>query len=165
MEAAIKCIKELVEEYKGVIPNANFIIELLEIILKNSLMTFNGEYFQQIFGVIMGTNVAPILANIYMERLETLLKEKCKTDIKLKWPILFKRFIDDGFGVMEGTKLDFEHWVLEFNLLWQTITIDKFKYGNEVDFMDLFIYKGEDFFVNGKLDVSVFQKQIDVYPR
>ena len=63
---AIKCIKELVEEYKGIIPNANFIIELLEIILKNSLMTFDGEYFQQFFGVIMGTNVAPILANIYM---------------------------------------------------------------------------------------------------
>ena len=28
-------------------------------------MSFDGEYFQQIFGVIMGTNVAPILANIY----------------------------------------------------------------------------------------------------
>ena len=51
----------------------------------------------------MGTNVAPILANIYMAKLELLLKEKCKTDIKLKWPTLFKRFIDDGFGIMEGT--------------------------------------------------------------
>ena len=27
---------------------------------ENSLMTLNGEYFQQIFGVIMGTNFAPI---------------------------------------------------------------------------------------------------------
>ena len=122
-------------------------------------MSFDGEYFQQIFGVIMGTNVAPILANIYMARLETLLKEKCKMDIKLKWPILFKRFIDDGFGVIEGTRLDFEHWVSEFNLLRQTITIDKFKYGNEVDFMDLFIYKREEFFISGKLDISVFQKR------
>ena len=51
MEDAIKCIKELVEEYQEVIPNANFIVELLEIILKNSLMSFDGEYFQQIFGV------------------------------------------------------------------------------------------------------------------
>ena len=66
MEDAIKCIKELVEEYRNVIPNANFIVELLEIVLRNSLMTFDGEYFQQIFGVIMGTNVAPILANIYI---------------------------------------------------------------------------------------------------
>ena len=113
VEDAIKCIIELVNEYQEVIPNANFIIELLEIILKHSLMTFDGEYFQQIFGVIMGTNVAPILANIYMAKLEMLLKEKCKTDIKLKWPILFKRFIDDGFGIMEGNKLDFEYRVSE----------------------------------------------------
>ena len=111
----------------------------------------------------MGTNKAPILANIYMAKLEALQKEKCKTEVKLKWPILFKRFIDDGFGVMEGTKLDFEHWISEFNLLRQTITIDKFKFGNEVDFMDLFIYKGEEFFVNGKLDISVFQKQENKY--
>ena len=83
VEDAIKCIIELVNENQDVIPNANFIIELLEIILKNSLMTFDGEYFQQIFGVIMGTNVAPILANIYMAKLEMLLKEKCKTDINL----------------------------------------------------------------------------------
>ena len=73
VEDAIKCIKELVEEYRNVIPNANFIVELLEIVLHNSLMTFGGEYFQQIFGVIMGTNVAPILANIYyMARLEQI---------------------------------------------------------------------------------------------
>ena len=60
-------------EFKDVIPNADFMVELLNVILKNSLMTFNGEYFQQIFGVIMGTNVAPILANIYLARLELML--------------------------------------------------------------------------------------------
>ena len=137
---AIKCIIELVDEYQDVIPNTNFIIELLEIILKNSLMTFDGEYFQQIFGVIMGTNIAPILANIYIAKLEMLLKEKCKTDIKLKWPTLFKRFIDNGFGIMDGNKSDFEYWVSEFNLLRETITIDKFKFGNSVEFMDLYVY-------------------------
>ena len=57
VEDAIKCIIELVNEHQDVIPNANFIIELLEIVLRNSLMSFDGEYFQQIFGVIMGTNV------------------------------------------------------------------------------------------------------------
>ena len=97
----------------------------------------------------MDTNVAPILANIYKAKLEILLKEKCKTDINLKWPILFNRFIDDGFGIMKGNKLDFEYCVSEFNLLRETITIDKSKFG-KVDFMDLFIYKGENFFVSGK---------------
>ena len=46
----------------------------------------------------MGTNVAPILANLYLAKLEKKLKEKSINDPKMVWPILFKRFIDDGFG-------------------------------------------------------------------
>ena len=70
-----------------------------------------------------------------MAKLEKLLKEKCKSDIKLKWPILFKRFINVGFGILEGNKLNFEYWVTKFNLLQETITIDKFKFGNEEDLL------------------------------
>ena len=69
-------------------------------------MTFDGEYFQQIFGVIMGMNFAPIFANICIAKLELLLKEICKTDINIKRACVFKRFIDDGFGIMDGNKLD-----------------------------------------------------------
>ena len=72
---------------------------------------------------------------------------------------MFKRFIDDGFGIMEANKEEFEYWIHEFNLLRETITIDKFKYGSEVDFMDLFVFKGDRFFVDEKSDVSVFQKE------
>ena len=110
----------------------------------------------------MSTNVAPILANIYIATLENLLKEKCKTN-KIVWPLLFKRFIDDGFGITKASKTEFEAWVNEFNKLRETITIDKFKYGNEVDFMDLFIFKGNNFLDNGKFDISVFQKDVNKY--
>ena len=163
VQDAINAIKELVWKFGNVIPNAEFIVELLDVILKNSLMTFDGEYFQQIFGVIMGTNVAPILANIYMATLENLLKEKSKTNTKIIWPLLFKRFIDDGFGITKANKNEFETWVNEFNLLRESITIDKFKYGNQVDFMDLFVFKGESFLENGIFDISVFQKEENKY--
>ena len=49
-------------------------------------MTFDKEYFQQIFGIIMGTNLAPILANLYLAMLQEELKKKCINDQKLKWP-------------------------------------------------------------------------------
>ena len=101
---AIEMMKKLVFQFQNVIQNAHFVIELLEIVLKNSLMEFDKEYFQQIFGIIMGTNLAPILANLYLAMLQEELKKKCKHDTKLKWPSLFLRFIDDGFGSMEGTK-------------------------------------------------------------
>ena len=99
-------MKKLVFQFQNVIPNAHFVIELLEIVLKNSLMTFDKEYFQQIFGIIMGTNLAPILANLYLAMLQEELKNKCKHDVKLKWPKLFLRFIDDGFGILKAQKLN-----------------------------------------------------------
>ena len=43
-------------------------------------------------------------------------------DKKLKWPILFQRFFDDGFGIMEGTKKDFKYWINQLNGLRKTIT-------------------------------------------
>ena len=94
----------MVFDFQNVIPNAHLIIDLLGLVLQNSLLSFDREYFQQIFDIIMGTNVAPILANIFMAMLENELRSKCILDPKLKRPILFKRFIDDGFRVFDGTK-------------------------------------------------------------
>ena len=70
---AVELMKEIVFEYKDVISNAEFIIDSLVLVLENSLLEFRGEYFLQIFGIIMGTNVAPILANLYIAKLEKIL--------------------------------------------------------------------------------------------
>ena len=67
-------------------------------------MTFDKEYFQQIFGIIMGTNLAPILANLYLAMLQEELKKKCVNNQKLKWPKLFLRFIDDGLESWRAQK-------------------------------------------------------------
>ena len=160
---AIEMMKKLVFQFQNVIQNAHFVIDLLDLVLKNSLMTFDKEYFQQIFGIIMGTNLAPILANLYLAMLQEELKNKCKHDVKLKWPKLFLRFIDDGFGIFEGTKKEIEYWIIQFNGLRETITIDKWKFGNHVDYMDIYIYKGEKFFSSGFLDFRIFQKEINRY--
>ena len=60
VDDAIEMMKKLVFQFQNVIQNAHFVIEPLEIVLKNSLLIFDKEYFQQIFGIIMGTNLAPI---------------------------------------------------------------------------------------------------------
>ena len=113
--------KELVFEYKNVISNAH--IDLLEIVLENSLMEFHREYFQQIFGIIMGTNVAPILANLYLVKLEIILKEKSINDPKMFWPIFFKRYIDDGFGITKASRENVEYWIQEFKKRVKSIKI------------------------------------------
>ena len=77
--------------------------------------------------------------------------------------MLIEKIHCDGFGIMEGNKLDFEYWIAEFNLLRETITIDKFKWGNEVDFMDLNIFKGEDFYLFGKVDICFPKRREQIY--
>ena len=94
-------MKKMVFEYKETTNNADFIIELLELGFKNSIMEFHGEYFQQNFGIIMGTNVAPILANLF-GKTGKFLKENTKNDPKMVWPIILKRYIGDGFGINKG---------------------------------------------------------------
>ena len=49
--------------FENVIPSTHFIIELQKLVLNSSLMVFDSEYFQQIFDLIMGKNVA--LLNLY----------------------------------------------------------------------------------------------------
>ena len=163
VEDAINSIRKLCFDFQNVIPNAHFIIELLDLVLHSSLMVFDGEYFQQIFGLIMGTNVAPILTNIYMAMLEKELKAKCCSDPKLIWPVLFKRFIDDGFGITKGLREDVSYWIDKFNELRKTVQIDKYNWGNALDYMDLFIYKSNDFYMDGKFSVSIHQKETNKF--
>ena len=49
VEDAINSIKQLVWQYQNVIPDAELVVELFGVILKNSLMLFDREYFQKIF--------------------------------------------------------------------------------------------------------------------
>ena len=72
----------------------------------------------------MGTNLAPILANIYMAILEAELYIRCKNK-NIKWPEMYKRFMDAGFGVIKSNKKEFSKWVFEFNSLSENIFTDK----------------------------------------
>ena len=69
-------------------------------------MKFQEEFFLQILEIVMGTNLAPILANTYMAILEAELYILCKNK-NITWPEMYKRFIDDGFGVIKSNKKNF----------------------------------------------------------
>ena len=90
----------------------------------------------------MGTNLAPILANIYLDMLEKEIKEDNKNDPKFKWPMFFKRFIDDIRGIMDGSIEDVNYFISVFNRYVTSITVQPIKIGSEADFMDLIIFKG-----------------------
>ena len=84
-------------------------------------MSFDGEYFQEDFGIIMGTCEAAILASKYMAMLKNEFRKKCVSDPNLKWPTLFFRFLNDGFGIFKKNKNQVEYWINQFNQ-FQTFT-------------------------------------------
>ena len=112
-------MKRLFFKYQNIIPNAHLILELMELVLNNAVMTFQKEFFKQILGIVMGTNLAPILTNIYMAMLEEELIIICKNK-HIKWALMLNRFIDDGFGIMEGNRKNVQTWINEFNILRET---------------------------------------------
>ena len=50
---------------------------------------------------------------------------------------------------LKAQKKEVEYWINQFNGLRKTITIDKWKFGNHVDYMDIYIYKGKKFYSSG----------------
>ena len=56
-------------------PNAELLEEMLSIVLKNNVFEFNQDYFLQLQGTAMGTEVAPAYANLFMGSLEPTLTE------------------------------------------------------------------------------------------
>ena len=75
-------------------PIAQFILDLLKLVLHSVNFEFNGEHYLQIGGTAMGTSLAPNNANIFMERFETRTQEA----YHLK-PLIWKHFNGDIFMV------------------------------------------------------------------
>ena len=108
--------------------------------------SFNGELYQQIDGVAMGSPLGPILANIFMGHLETSIPDS-------KLPLLYDRFVDDAFAVFNCeseagiffSDLNTMHGKCRF-------TMER-EMSGELPFMDVLIAK-----VDGKLRRSVYRK-------
>ena len=52
-------------------PIANFILDLLKLVLHSMNFNFNGDHYLQTGGTAMGTSLAPNYANLFMDRFET----------------------------------------------------------------------------------------------
>ena len=84
---------------------------MLEFLIDNIFVKFGGRIFQQIVGIPMGTNCAPLLADLFLylyesEFLQNLIKNK-----KIKETRLFNltyRYIDD---VLSINNADFSNWI------------------------------------------------------
>lgn len=77
--------------------------------------------------------------------------------------MLFERYIDDMFGVFEGTWEDVSKFIKEYNNLVPSIIAETTSGGCHAIFMDLVIWKGDRFYEQQLLDIRVYQKELNIY--
>ena len=119
VDEAIGYMVELIMKAKITKFSEKTLKRLFEICLKESHFEFEGELFEQINGVSMGSPLSPIVANLFMMKLEEKILESKKNEF-----VKYFRFVDDCF-LLTKESLDkseeIENW---FNLLHPKI---KFK--------------------------------------
>lgn len=73
----------------------------VELILSSTCFTFEGQFYEQIFGSPMGSPLSPILADMVLEDLEN----QCLQKLQFNVPI-FYRYVDDIFTVLPRNRID-----------------------------------------------------------
>jgi hypothetical protein len=116
----------------------SMIADFVEFILRNNYVQVEGKTSHQDSGGAMGTNCLPQVAQLYLAVLwEGIIKRKMGE----RFPKVFKRFIDDGFVIFEGSEEELRAFVqiLESELPNIKITYKFSQFA--VDFLDVIVYK------------------------
>ena len=100
--------------------STEFIIRLLELILKYNIFEYNGDLYQQDIGTAMGSRPAPSISNICMAN--KIDNQFIKMSIKYakygeKALIFLKRFLDDLFFVFCGSTKRLHEFMEEVNTI------------------------------------------------
>ena len=126
------------------------LIELLRIATKNQLFQFEGNLYEQVDGVAMGSPLGPLMANTFMCNIEKQL------ETENKMPAFYKRYVDDTLSAMPDveTASDF--------LTTLNNTRRSIDFTMELEVNSRLPFLGMDIIRNGcLLDTKVYRKPTD----
>jgi len=97
------CITACAAAVPGTSQHKAMIADMLRFVLENNVVHVKGRFYRQLFGGAMGTNCMPPAAQLYLAiHWEAVVKQT----IGSLFPEFYRRFIDDGFCIFEGTTQD-----------------------------------------------------------
>lgn len=132
------CLHACAAALPGTPQEKSMIFECLQFVLEHNVVCVRGKYFQQVFGGAMGTNCMPPAAQLYLALMwEGVIKQQLGT----AFPAFYKRFLDDGFVIFEGSKQEMLSFLDMLDTTLPNIKITYHYSQFQVDFLDLVVYK------------------------
>jgi len=122
--------------------------EVIRFVLKSGYFIFDGQFYRQKDGVAMGSPVAPVIAEIWMEHFE-----KLAIDTSPVKPKIWKRYVDDTFCILKADEVDIflEHLNSIHSKIRFTIEYEK---EETLPFLDVLLKRKD----NGHLGHTVYRK-------
>lgn len=158
IEAGMNAVKRMFERYPDPKRPDEELLQLLDINLKRNDFMFDGQFYLQIKGTAMGKRFAPAYANIFMSIWEEEVFLKC-----LKKPLYYFRYLDDVWGIWEGSEKEFGEFLSVLNDHDPSIQLEAEINSQSIDFLDTTVFKGKDFEKTNCLDVKVHFKKTDLH--
>ena len=128
--------------------NIRQITSLLEFCLRSTYFTFQNKYYEQIEGTPMGSPISPIVANLYMEDLETKAIQSAPHP-----PAFWKRFVDDTFVIKSSHKQEFLDHINSIDPNIQ-FTSEESREDGSMPFLHMLIIPQED----GSFNTTIYRK-------
>lgn len=158
IEAGIAAVKRLFDRYPDPKRPDEELLQLLDINLKRNDFVFDGQFYLQVKGTAMGKRFAPAYANIFMAIWEEDVFLKCT-----KKPLYYWRYLDDIWGIWEGSKEEFGEFLSILNNHDPSIQLESEIHSQSINFLDTTVFKGKNFNSTHKLEVKVFFKKTDLH--
>lgn len=158
----LACVRLFLHEHEDRVPpmHARQIISILDFVLRNNYIDYEGRCFLQLVGTAMGTPVAVIFANIFMFILERGVINRNKSKI-----LLYRRLLDDILVILTP---DHDDFIKEIQNMSRDIKLELISSEHSASFLDLKISKGRRFYHSDHpdihiVDLEVHQKALNAY--
>ncbi|KAL2076549.1 hypothetical protein ACEWY4_027852 [Coilia grayii] len=152
----LQALKDTFALYPDPLRPDSFILKLLEITLTKNDFEFNGKFYLQTCGCAMGRKYSPSYADIYLARWEEQAFRQCE-----KTPLIYKRYLDDLFGIWTHSEEDFNHFIQILNSQHPKIKLKQNLQPVCVEFLDTVVFQISTPEGASKLATRVYFKDTD----
>ncbi|KAJ8974279.1 hypothetical protein NQ317_012595 [Molorchus minor] len=132
--------QEVVNEY----------INLTKLCMKQYCFQFNNSFFEQHEGTAMGNSLSPFIANLFMSRFETDIKEEFEY-----FPRIWIRYVDDIFAVFDTKVESVDSFISKLNSRFTSVNFTyEIKNNGQLPFLDVLVIMNNQ----NNLEFDIYRK-------